>query len=62
MHPLLGLFLLLILLLAYAVVAVTLIGGWFPDGGAWSLLAFAVAGFVWVPPAALLLRFIRRRG
>ena len=60
MHPLVGLCLLLLGLLAYAGIAVTLIGRWFPDGDGWSLLVFAVAGLAWVPVAALLLRRIRR--
>jgi len=62
MHPLLGLFLLLLGLLAYAVAAVTVIDHWFPDGNPWSLVAFAVAGIAWVPAAAFLIRRIRRRG
>lgn len=60
MHPLLGLVLLLAFLAAYAVLAVTLAGLWFPEGDGWSLLYFALAGFLWVPPAALLVRAIRR--
>ncbi|MEQ8344819.1 MAG: DUF2842 domain-containing protein [Sneathiellaceae bacterium] len=61
MHPLIGLFLLLLGLLAYAAIAVTLLGRWFPDGDPWSLLVFAVVGIAWVPVAALLLRRIGRR-
>lgn len=61
MHPLVGLFLLLFGLLAYAVAAVTVIDLWFADDTALSLLAFAVAGIAWVPPAAFLIRHIRRR-